>query len=108
MIAPQPQSYIRPAVAYLREHRKAQEPVYVIDRTTTTFLVYWGAPDSQIHLDVNSKAEVGDKRFWVIEKLETREGKPTLLIGASARHPYELRNKGSLVELCDIEGHPAR
>lgn len=103
LIAPRPQSYLRPAVTYLRSHRQANEPIYVIGRTTTTFLVYWGSTDAGIHLDVDPGASINEKRFWVIEKIDARDAKARTLAGATAKHLQEQRNEGSLVELCEVE-----
>jgi 4-amino-4-deoxy-L-arabinose transferase-like glycosyltransferase len=105
LIAPRPQSYLRPAIAYLREYRRPDEPVYVIGHQGTTFVVYWGAPDAAIHLNVQRDAPLVDKRFWIIEGPEAMDGLHEFAhLGPGAHVLRRMRTYGSLVELCATGG----
>jgi hypothetical protein len=98
---PRPQSHLRPAVAYLRQHRKASEPIYVIGRGTTTFLVNWPEADARIHLDYDIARPIGDAAFWAIQGFDEKSTPAALRASdgtqASPDPNQTLQTPGSLV-----------
>jgi hypothetical protein len=100
LIHPKQQSYIRPAVEYLRAHRQAGEPIYVVGRYTTTFRVYWGACDGQIHLNYDLHVPIDAPRFWAIQGYDNGEGPGEPVLSESVvDSSSSLRTPGSFVAL---------
>lgn len=76
---PRSRSGVRPVVAYLREHRRAGEGIYLIgelpDPKTGQFdsklclesLCYWHAPPPPVHRGLSvGRTGIAERKFWVI------------------------------------------
>ena len=77
VLNPMGRSHIRPAVQYLREHRRSGEAIYVVGEGRskeragviggqTEFYCYWREPEPPIHPTMPVPAEIPEERFWVV------------------------------------------
>jgi hypothetical protein len=78
-LAPEESSTIRPVVQYVREHRRADEPIYLFGDNLGTgppsgrnaeFLCYWPDAPGIVHVGFVQPTE---RRFWVVYSLKRRE-----------------------------------
>lgn len=71
LIVPRSRSHIRPAVEYLRAHRRSGEPIYAL--TPAEFFCYWRGADDRSAVRPGALEPAPD-RFWAVFAFSERRG----------------------------------
>lgn len=68
LVLPRHRGHIRPAVEFMRAHRLANEPIYVIGEGSA-LLCYWRDPGLLLPLEPADAPNIRDERFWVVSAI---------------------------------------